>query len=313
MQEDYNEFSDLAETSYEAKTPVDPEEEFFHSIYVAGQTRKNHKDVVEQAGKLQIRGVDYNFDQINFVITNIKTVLAKTKRVNNQDSVECFSFQSGPWPWKGTSGKQCGKTSADRANDPFCNPCRSNIIVAGVYTDAKGNIIKNEKTGKPQFVFIRGAGVKYANVSKYLEELYRLDLPLIFPESPGSKDFEKKVVNHKRFVTNIKVGKRDSKYGMKDVFELSKGVELPKANVMELLKVSKKLITKFSEKFDWSLRKQGGQVSGYAQQAAAPPPDESQKFDTTAAPSQPKPQEKTKEEVQPPKPDEKWSFEDTEF
>jgi hypothetical protein len=312
MQEDFNEFSDLAETSYEAKVPTDPEEEFFHSIYVAGQTRKNHKDIVEQAGRLQIRGVDYNFDEINFVITNIKTVLTKTKRVNNQDSVECFSFQSGPWPWKGTSGKQCGKTSADRANDPFCNPCRSNIIVAGVYTDAKGNIIKNEKTGKPQFVFIRGAGVKYSNVSKYLEELYKLDLPLIFPESPGSKDFEKKVVNHKRFITKIKVGKRESKYGMKDVFELSKGSELPKANVMELLKVSKKLLPKFSEKFDWSLKKQPGQVSGYSQQST--PPDDSQKFDTSADVQKPipPPDQELKEGV-PPKPEEKWSFEDTEF
>jgi hypothetical protein len=250
MQDDITEFSDLAETSFEARTPVDPEDEFFHSVYVAGQTRKNHKEIVEQAGKLQIRGVDYNFDEINFVITNIKTILSKTKRVNNQDSIECFSFQSGPWPWKGTSARQCGRTSVDRSGDPFCNPCRSNILVAGVYTDAKGSIMKNEKTGKPQFIFIRGAGVKYVNVSKYLEDLYKLDLSPIFPDSPGSKEFEKKVVNHKRFVTKIKVGKRDSKFGVKDVFELSKGIELPKANVMELLKVSKKLLPKFSEKFD---------------------------------------------------------------
>src|SRR4030042_2502471 len=306
MQEDFNEFSDLAETSYEAKTPVDPEDEFFHSVYVAGQTRKNHKDIVEQAGKLQIRGVDYNFEEVNFVITNTKNVLTKTKRVNNQDSVECFSFQSGPWPWKGTSGKQCGRTSLDRSNDPYCNSCRSNIIVAGVYTNDKGSLINSEKTGKPQFIFIRGAGVKYANVSKYLEELYRLDLPAIFPESPGSKEFEKKVVNHKRFVTKIKVGKRDSNFGVKDVFELSRGVELPKANVMELLKVSKKLLTKFSEKFDWSLKRQAGQGSGYSQPVSET--HDSQKFETKEVPLS-----EGKKELETPQPDQKWSFEDTEF
>jgi len=297
------------ETSFSSKTPVDPEEEFFHSVYIAGQTRKNHKEIVEQAGKLQIRGVDYNFDEVNFVITNVKNVLTKTKRVNNQDSVECFSFQPGPYPWKGTSGKQCGRTSADRATDPFCAPCRSNIIVAGVYTDANGNIIKNDKTGKPQFVFIRGAGVKYTNVSKYLEDLYKLDLSAIFPESPGSKEFEKKVVNHKRFVTKIKTSKRESKYGMKDVFDLSKGAELPKPKVMELLKVSKKLLPKFSEKFDWSLKRQG-QVSGYGQEAAKPV-DESQKFEPTAQPPQEAPKQEPTPEKKPP--EEKFNFEDVNF
>lgn len=261
-----DDFGDLENTGFTRTEQVPPEKEFFHSLYIAGMTRKNHIDVEEIAGKLQIRGVEYNLDKVCMIITNVKEVLAKvaTDKRTNKDKLECFSYKVGAGPWKGTSGRQCGSNSAERAAIDFCSTCKSQIIVSGIYCDQNGKPIVEE--GKPIFIFIRAKGMKYSNVSNYLGEMYKLDLDPIFkPVTEKTKAFEKSVVNNKRYVTEVTIGTAKSQYGTKNVFELSQGAKLPDKVVMEVLNLSKKTLDKFNEKFDWSSNRM--QTSGYGDKA----------------------------------------------
>lgn len=267
---DFNmeEYSSLADTGFVNKEQVLPEDEFFHSVYVSGQTRKNHIGIEEQTGKFQVRGVEYNLDRIHMIITNVKDVLVNASRdQQNQEKIDCFSYKSGALPWKGTSGRICGLNSAERASNPACSNCRAQIIVSGIYCDANGKPLVNEDN-KPVFVFLRGKGMKYSNVSNYLGEMYNKDLPPIFtPVTEDSKKFEKAVVNNKRFVTIITKGEANSKYGVQSVFELASGIQLQDNVVKDILKISKKTIGKFNEKFDWSKNKIS--ASGYGDQQPA--------------------------------------------
>ena len=271
MVETYDEYADLQGAGFTSSEPVPPEEEFFHSVYVSGQTRKNHINIEEQAGKIQIRGVEYNLDEVNIVITHTKDILAKIITKGKKDSIECFSFKKGQPPYYGTSKlgdgspRVCPSTSAERSVDSFCNECRAQIIVAGIYCTANGAPILGEDK-KPTFVFIRGKGMKYSNVSNYLGERFKEDLSPIFePVTDQSKAFEKAVVNNKRYVTKITRGQESSNFGMKDVFILEKGIVLPKEPVLQILKVSKQTLEKFEEKFDWSRR--SSSTTGYTTQA----------------------------------------------
>ena len=265
----YEDYADLSSTGHESREPVKPEDEFFHSVYISGQTRKNHIGTEELAGKFQIRGVEYNLDEVNMIITHTKDVLARESQSGGRTNVECFSFKPGPPPWYGTtrlqSGdpRQCPQTSAERAVNDYCNPCRAQIVVAGVYCRPDGSPVLSEEN-KPIFIFIRGKGMKYSNVSNYLGDLYKMDLAPIFePVTDQSQQFEKAVVNNKRFVTNITKGQAQSNYGMKDVFNLKTGAELPKEVVLKILDASKKTLEKFNDKFDWS--KRAAVSTGYGQ------------------------------------------------
>ena len=265
---DFEEYADLESTGHESKEPVKPEDEFFHSVYISGQSRKNHTGTVEQQGKFQIRGVEYNLDEVNMIITHTKDVRVKSNQAGQRENLECFSFKDGAPPWYGTSRtangdpRQCPPTAADRAINDYCNPCRSQIIVAGLYCKADGSPILSEEK-KPIFLFIRGKGMKYSNVSNYLGELFKMELdPIFTPVTEQSQSFEKKVVNNKRFVTRITKGSAESKFGIKDVFELNTGTKLPKEVVVKLLDASKKTLEKFNEKFDWSKR---ATVTGYGE------------------------------------------------
>jgi len=306
---DVNEFDDLLETGYETKEPVAPEEEFFHSVYIAGQTRKNHIGVMEQAGKLQVRGVEYNLDKVHMVITHVKSVLSKISRgPTGKETVECFSFQSGDPPWYGSAdGRKCGTNSAERAASDFCNPCRSQLIVTGLYCDQNGRPILGQDK-KPVFVFIRGKGMKYSPVAEYVNALQNEDFePVISPVTEKSRKLEKVHVNNKRFVTVIGIGSKDSKWGSKLVFELSRGTKLPPNIVLEVLKVQKKTLEKFNEKFDWSKAKQ---VSGYGEAAKSVDP----KVATFDAPQTTPPQEKPKEPEKVTEPSTPaFSFDDIDF
>ena len=95
----YEDYADLMGTGHESREPVKPEDEFFHSVYIAGTTRKNHINVEELAGKFQVRGVQYNLDEVNMIITHTKDILAKIVTQNRRDSIECFSFKPGAPPW----------------------------------------------------------------------------------------------------------------------------------------------------------------------------------------------------------------------
>lgn len=246
-------YQGLADTGFVSKEQVLPEDEFFHSVYIAGQTRTNHINIEEQTGKFQVRGVEYNMDRVCMIITNIKDVLINVRRdQQNKEIVDCFSFKSGQLPWKGTSGRICGLNSAERASNPACTNCRSQIIVSGIYCDDHGKPLVNEDN-KPVFVFLRGKGMKYSNVSNYLTDMYKKDLPPIFlPETEESKKFEKAVVNNKRFVTVISKEEAQSKYGIQLIFALTSGVQLQDSVVKDVLKIAKKTVGKFNEKFDWS-------------------------------------------------------------
>jgi len=256
----YEDYAELMGAGFESKEPVKPEDEFFHSVYISGINRKNHINIVEEAGKFQVRGVQYNLDEVNMVITHVKDILSKSVSVNGRDSLECFSFKEGKPPWYGTSRlpdgtpRQCPQTSAERAVNEYCNKCRAQIIVAGIFCNADGSPILSDDN-KPVFIFIRGKGMKYMNVANYLSDMYKKDLSPIFePVTDESRRFEKMVVNIKRFVTNITKGQAQSQYGLKDVFVLEPGIEIGKDDVLKILNISKNTLSKFNEKFDWSKR-----------------------------------------------------------
>ncbi len=306
----FEEYQDLQGTGYQggAGEATPPEDEFFHSVYISGKTRKNHVNIEEKIEKFQVRGVEYNLDQVHMIITHTKEVLAKIQDERGRDTIKCFSFKEGQPPWYGTSKlsdesqRSCPLTSAERASVDFCNPCRAQLLVAGIYCNEKGNPILTEEK-RPIFVFIRGKGMRYSNVSEYLNNLYNEDLPPIFePVTDQSKAFEKSVVNNKRFVTNITRGTATSSYQNEvNVFELAKGIEIPKDAILKILKLSKDTVERFNEKFDWSKSRQA-QTAGYG---AKPEGVLSTESETTeeAAP------EPAKEESS----DKTFSFDDIEF
>lgn len=315
----YEDYADLMGTGHESREPVKPEDEFFHSVYIAGTTRKNHINVEELAGKFQIRGVQYNLDEVNMIITHTKEILAKIVTQNRKSSTECFSFKNGPPPWYGTSKlpdqspRPCPTTSAERAVNDYCNLCKAQIIVAGLYCNPDGTPILADDN-KPIFIFLRGKGMKYPGISNYLGDMFKLDLDPIFePVTSDSTKFEKSVVNNKRFVTNITKGQESSNYGMKDVFVLKTGAELPKDAVLKILEVSKNTLEKFNEKFDWSKRTVPQAATGYGSQSEG---DGQMKMDAS---SDDKPKEEAKNDTPPaeekkeetPKP--VFSFDDVNF
>ncbi len=259
-----DDYAGLAESGFEGGKPqTKPEDEFYHSLYISGKPRKNHVDILEQAGKLQIRGVKYNLDTVSMIITAVKKVLTKEETVNGQTRTACFSWKAGQPPFKGTSGIQCGINSAERAANNFCSTCKEQIIVAGILCSDSGK--PEVKDGKPIFVFLRAKGMKYSNVANYLSDLVKLDLsPIIEPVTEESKKLEKVAINNKRFVTNISIGSASSKYGLSSVFEMAKGIALSDNDVKKVLELSKKTLDQFNEKFDWSKRSNSGASSSYA-------------------------------------------------
>jgi hypothetical protein len=271
MNTSFEDYQDLSGVGYQGGSgeATAPEDEFFHSLYIAGKTRMNHINVEEYAGKLQVRGVEYNLNEVNMVITHTKDILAKILSEKGRDTIECFSYKDGPAPWFGTSTlpdgskRACPLTSAERASNDFCTKCRAQILVAGLYCDANGNPILTEDK-KPIFLFIRGKGMRYSNVSEYLNDRFNEDLDPIFePVTEQSKSFEKSVVNNKRFVTKIGLGSATSSYGNDvSVFTLEKGAALPNEAVLKILRLSKDTVDKFNNKFDWSKR-HGGSTTGY--------------------------------------------------
>ena len=269
-----DDYSDIEGGGVVNKEPVKPEDEFFHRIYIAGQSRVNHINITEEAKKIQIRGVEYNLTEVNMIIIHVKEILAKLIQTERGESTKCFSYKDGGAPWFGTtknpdgSQRQCPINSSERAVVEFCKECRAQILVAGIYCDAAGKPILSEKNS-PIFVFIRGKGMKYSNVSDYLGDMYKKELtPIFTPVTERTTKFEKANVNNKRFVTKLTRGEAPSNYGMKDVFILTSGQQISDDNVIEILKVSQKTKEKFIEKFDWSKGVGPSQTSAQDQQQA---------------------------------------------
>jgi len=285
---DFNDYADLADTGVTSKEPVKPEDEFFHSLYIAGQMRTNHIGVKEMPAQLQIRGVEYNLNETNMIITHTKEILAKIVEQNKQQNIVCSSYKDGTPPWYGSTKmpdgnpRICPMNSNERSLNDFCNLCRAQIIVAGIRCseDGQPTLIEN----KPVFIFLRGKGMKYSNISTYLGDFYKMELPPLFtPPTEQSRLFEKQVVNHKRFVTNISVGTAPSRFGDKQVFILKTGAQIPDETVTGLLQIAKKTKDKFKEKFDWSAAKA---ATSYAPPQTNSPPEGVMTIDDEATPDQ---------------------------
>lgn len=285
MAVDYTQYENLPGSGSTGSAPVAPELEFFHSIYISGKSRKINEELIERSGMIQIRGVSYNHDSVNMIITHIKDVLVNEAKINNKDTLLCFSYKDGEWPWYGTNidqGKKriCGKSSAERAASSFCANCRAQIIVAGMLCEENGKLLKGED-GSPIFGFIRGKGMKYSNVSSMVNNYVNMDItPYIFEsDSPEVRELEKRIVNHKRFVTKIGMGTAPSKFGDKDIFVFETGTQIPVSSVITILEVAKKVNDKFLEKFDWSK----GKSKADNKFAASQPVSEDQTFDSGAS------------------------------
>lgn len=318
MSQSFEDYQELAGTGFQGGSgePTAPEDEFFHSVYIAGKTRKNHINVEEQAGKIQVRGVQYNLDEVHMVITHTKDILALIKNEQGRDNIKCFSYKDGSAPWFGTSTlpdgskRACPLTSAERAANDFCSDCRAQILVAGIFCDANGSpVLTDEK--KPIFVFIRGKGMRYSNISEYLNDRFNEELdPVFTPVTEQSKAFEKSVVNNKRFVVKLTKGEATSSYGNTvNVFELVKGAQIPNEAVLKILKLSKDTVDKFNEKFDWSKGKQAASATGYGNK-----PEGIMEIGEPVDQSQSAPQESAPQEQAPPAEEKKtFSFDDIEF
>ncbi len=249
-------YDDLLGTGYMPPTTVVPEKEFFKSLYICGTLRTNHVDIEEIPGKLQIRGFQYNLNKIYMIITHVKRILVKKEKDNNnKDRVTCFSFMKGKI-FKGTTDNICPSNRKDRDATPSCSGCRGELIVAGILTNEQGIPIMIEDedrgTNKSVFIFIRGSGVRYGNISTYLDNLSKEDIqPPIFPDN---QILEKMIAQNKRYVTVITTGEEKTKFGMKKVFNLNTGTKITDVMVKKVIDIQRKTLPQFCEKFDWSLR-----------------------------------------------------------
>lgn len=270
---DITEYQELADSTFNTHRPKSAQDDTFHSVYIAGQSRETEIGGMSEKDKLQIRGVQNNLEELHMIILHTKQIYMKESHGPSGQHIDCFSYCSGEYPWLGTSldpetqqARQCGNAT-ERATNEFCKACRANLIVSGIYCNSKGQPIKDEN-GKPTFVFIRGKGMKYSNVSEYLVKLSELefDEPFFTPATEDTKAFEKRVVNSKRVVTKITVTSAESKsYGSFPVFELNNIVEIPIKNIETLLNISKDMQSEFIEKFDWSKRQKSSQAFGYGE------------------------------------------------
>ena len=88
------EFADLATTGYQGGGGGEqkpPEDELFHSVYIAGKTRKNHINIEEQSGKYQIRGVQYNLDEVHFIITHVDWISGDSLHIHGHLRIKGIS------------------------------------------------------------------------------------------------------------------------------------------------------------------------------------------------------------------------------
>ena len=247
-----DDYKDLAEQG----VPTTGAPSIFHAAYITGQLREG-----EEVGKIQIKDVASNLDTFNMVILNVKKVRANMKMIAGKEVCVCFSYMDSE-PYKGTGGRMC-VSSLDRATHPFCSSCRNQLIVIGLYVDEDGRPILS-KSGEPQYVFIRGKGVKYSPISEYLYQVSTNEYEPIFqPVTTETQLFEKQCVNYMRQVTKVSKGVAETSHGLKPTFELTLGKKLPVELVKKLLKKSKELLPLVRLKFDITNRVGGGNI-GYA-------------------------------------------------
>lgn len=233
---------------------VSPEDEFFHSVYICGRDRENHRQIVEQNGKLQIRGVDYNKDEVHMIITHVKKVRINSKfDLTQQRTVISCGSKLNTNPWVGTSGRNCASRK-DRVNIPECAECKHNIVVFGVLCDNKEGRIKIGADGKPVFCFFVGKGIKWEDVNTHLTTLAEQEITPIFTlVTDKSIKWEKENLDFsKRVVTVIKVSYKRSRFNnnLLQTFSFDTGAKLTTQQIVSLIEVAKKINPKVDEKLD---------------------------------------------------------------
>lgn len=257
---DVSKYSNLGNGEFNTSETVAPEDEFFHSIYIAGVDRENESGEEEEAGKIQIRGVKYNLKKVHGIITHVKRLRYKEKDENGNKTFDCFCYQPQDSPWISTSGKMCPKNRAQRLVDDFCADCKENIISTFILCDEDGNIIKDSEENKPIFGFIRGKGIKYSALMNYLNERVR-DEEIEFLLDEQHRSFEKSHINNKRYVTIIGMKNIETKFGIKKVFSYEKGKALNSEIIFEILDIENDTIKEFEKKFNWALKVDSNKVT----------------------------------------------------
>ncbi len=235
-----------------SKKQVAPEDEIFHSVYISGKTRTNEMGQVEEAGKLQIRGVETNLDEVFCIILTSKLVNVNERKINGKQKLHCFSYRDTD-PAVGLNGKVC-PLSGERDLDTWCKGCRTQLLVIGILTDVNGKP-KLTENKKPIYVFVRAKGVKYSDASDYLFSLSELNIDPYFDNADEDQlIFEKNNINPMRVVTKIFKGTANSSHGQKDVFNFEICGEVPLKLVERLIKLNMEIVDEFDDKFNWGKR-----------------------------------------------------------
>jgi len=248
----YEEFLELTGTGVGIKKQLAPEEEPFHSIYICGEERQNHKDITELVDKLQIRGVDYNKNEVFLIIThvikpNVNRVFDKAKR---SWDILCSSRKDTN-PWMGSSGRKC-VTSKEKVPGHFCAECRQWIILFGILCENRNGKIWVGPDGKPEYAFVVTKGMSWDPTNTYLVEVASEEIDPVFePVTPESEKWEKENFdNTKRIVTIIKTAKKKSQFNMHTVFSFEKGSAIPKTQLIKLAEIAKSIKAGVAEKLD---------------------------------------------------------------
>ena len=248
----YEEFLDLTGTGVGIKKQLAPEEEPFHAIYICGEERQNHKDITELVDKLQIRGVDYNKNEVFLIIThvikpNVNRIFDKVKR---SWEFVCSSRKDST-PWVGSSGRKC-VTAKEKVPGHYCTECRQWIILFGILCENKSGKIWVGPDGKPEYAFISNHGMSWEPINSYLIEVASEEIDPIFePVTPESEKWEKENFdNSKRVVTVITTGKRKSNFSTHTDFSYEKGSAIPKGQLIKLAEIAKSIKSGIAEKLD---------------------------------------------------------------
>jgi len=258
---DVNPNTELREN--EPKNDVPPEEELFHAIYISGKTRTeptlNNKKIY--GGFLQVRGVEYNLEEVYMMPYYKRSLLVKNEKIGKYDSTVCFSFFD--FDEKGnqisTSGFPCPPTSPDRKEVSWCNNCKMHIVIIGFLCDENGKV-KRDSDGNPFNVFLRVSGSKVGDVMKYLFECKELEVPYLFPD--GNEEAKKQEIEYFNILRRcIKITVEetptyvDGAYDqnkMRYAYKLEGMSELPPESIFKLLDYAENLDEEIREKFDWS-------------------------------------------------------------
>jgi hypothetical protein len=246
------------------------EEGTFANVFISGE-RRDGMDM----GKMHAIniGVDFNApntpekflihnaETINFIIMFIKKVRVKKEKLGRQwDEITYFSYNPD-----------------QDQNYPVGAKCE--YIFAGILLNDENKPVKDPE-GNTAFIYFRNKGMRVGPAVEYLGELNNKAAEL----EPLSDDpeFEKACVTPRRFITQVKIGSRESSYGNKDVYEYTAFKKLPDSTVEDILEKSVKWVEPFDKQFDLSSSVKGPQ-RGTGESASYNPDNENPGFEDSSA------------------------------